>query len=303
MNDAENHEVKQASATAADFILSVDVEDYFHVEAFADVIDRATWEQYPSRVEANTRRLLDLFDEFQAKATFFVLGWVAERHPELVREIAARGHELACHSYWHRLIFKLTPDEFKNDVCRSKEVIEQAAGLRIVGYRAPSYSVTAKSLWALDILAECGFSYDSSVFPIHHDVYGIPDAPRLPFSVSTPSGPLMEYPITTFRLGRSNFPVGGGGYLRIFPFWYTQLGFNRAKRDGLARIVYVHPWEVDPGQPRLKGRARSRFRHYTNLHKTYDRLRMLLSRGKFESFSGRGVVNAVPFVKFSGAAD
>ena len=284
-------------------VLSVDVEDYFHVEAFSDVVDRSTWDQYASRVEANTRRLLDLFDEFRAKGTFFVLGWVAERYPALVREIAARGHELACHSYWHRLIFKLTPEEFRQDLCRAKEVIEQAAGVSISGFRAPSYSVTRQSMWALDTLVQCGFKYDSSIFPIRHDVYGIPDAPRLPFSVSTSSGSLVEYPITTFRFGRANLPVGGGGYLRICPLWYTRLGFASAKRDGLTRIVYVHPWEVDPKQPRINGRVRSRFRHYTNLDKTYNRLRLLLGDYNFKSFCDVSASNVMPLMKTSGAAD
>ena len=303
MSDIQETDARQISAAVSDFILSVDVEDYFHVEAFADVVDPSTWDRYPSRVEANTHRLLDLFDEFRAKATFFVLGWVAERYPGLVREIVARGHEPACHSYWHRLIFKLTPGEFREDLCLSKNVIEQAAGVKIRGYRAPSYSVTTKSLWALDILAECGFSYDSSVFPIRHDIYGIPAAPRLPFRVNTPSGPMIEYPITTFRVGHANLPVGGGGYLRIFPLWYTQLGFQYAKKDGLTRIVYVHPWEIDPQQPRLNGRARSRFRHYTNLAKTCGRLRSLLGQGRFESFAGNHIAGAVPVITFSGGAD
>ena len=280
------------------YILSVDVEDYFHVEAFADTVAPSTWGQYPSRVEANTHRLLDLFDEFDAKATFFVLGWIAERHPGLIREIVVRGHELACHSYWHRVIYRLSPHEFWEDACRSKHVIEQAAGIAIKGYRAPNYSVTSKSLWALDILAETGFSYDSSIFPIRHDIYGIPDAPRFPFRITTRSGSLVEYPITTFRFVGSNLPVGGGGYLRILPFWYTRLGLNRAEKEGLPRIIYVHPWEIDPEQPRLQGCARSRFRHYTNLRKTYDRLRFLLGQGKFQSFSASGVADTVRSVEF-----
>jgi polysaccharide deacetylase family protein (PEP-CTERM system associated) len=271
-------------------IMSIDVEDYFHVEAFADIVDRARWGTYECRVEANTRRLLDLLDEHAVEATFFILGWVAERFPGLVREIVARGHEPACHSYWHRLIYRLAPRAFAEDTRRAKDVIEQAAGVAVVGYRAPSYSITARSLWALEVLAEAGFAYDSSIFPIRHDVYGIPDAPRHPFRVATASGPLIEYPITTFRLlGRHNLPVGGGGYLRIFPSWYTRMGCARARRDGLPIIAYIHPWEVDPDQPRLGGRLKARLRHYTNLSRTEGRLHALLRLGAFTSFRSGGL--------------
>ena len=279
-------------------VISVDVEDYYHVEAFSDVVKRSDWDSYPSRVEANTRRLLDLFDEAAVEATFFILGWVAERYPGLVREIVARGHEPACHSYWHRLIYKLDPKEFREDTHRSKDVIEQAAGCAIFGYRAPSYSIVSKSLWALDTLAEAGFTYDSSIFPIHHDVYGIPDAPRFPFRIATSSGALVEYPATTFRLfGGKNLPVGGGGYLRIFPFWYTRMGAARASRENLPLISYVHPWEMDPDQPRLAGRLTSRLRHYTNLSRTDSRLRDLLALGSFSSFRRSGLAATAREIK------
>lgn len=266
-------------------VFSVDVEDYFHVEAFSDVVDRAQWDFYRSRVEDNTRRLMDLLDESGVRGTFFILGWVAERYPGLVRDIVARGHEPACHSYWHRPIFRLTPQEFREDTARAKDVIEQAAGARVEGYRAPSFSVTARSLWALQILVELGFTFDSSVFPIHHDTYGIPDAPRAPFRANTPAGNLMEFPITTFHLPLlPNLPVGGGGYLRILPFWYTRMGLQRARAEGLPAIAYVHPWELDPEQPVLPGRWKSRLRHYTNLHKTAGRLRKLLNSAPFCPF-------------------
>jgi polysaccharide deacetylase family protein (PEP-CTERM system associated) len=278
-------------------VFSVDVEDYFHVEAFSDVVGRDAWPSYPLRVEANTHRILDLLDEHRVEATFFTLGWVAERLPQLVREIAARGHELACHSYWHRLIYKLSPAEFAEDTRRAKNVIEQAAGRAVFGYRAPSYSVTRKSLWALEILIECGFTFDSSIFPIRHDVYGIPDAPRAPFQLVTPSGRLTEYPITTFRMGWGpNFPVGGGGYLRLLPFWYTRLGADRAAAENLPLIAYVHPWEVDADQPRLPGRPRSRLRHYTNLSRMHDRLGALLRLGAFTSFAKSGLGEPAPLV-------
>ena len=278
-------------------IISVDVEDYFHVEAFSDIVDRGQWGSYASRVEKNTQRLLNLFDECGVKGTFFILGWVAERYPRLVRQIVDAGHEPGCHSYWHRLIYKLTPDEFHQDTLRAKDCIEQAAGQPVFGYRAPSFSVTARSAWALDVLAALGFRYDSSVFPVKHDTYGVPDAPRGPFSVETPSGPITEFPMATFRFGSGpNLPVAGGGYLRIFPFWYTKAGVERAWKEGLPVICYVHPWEVDPGQPRLNGRFKSRLRHYTNLSKTEHRLRKLLGLGGFTSFRDSGLgVNAANY--------
>jgi polysaccharide deacetylase family protein (PEP-CTERM system associated) len=266
-------------------ILSVDVEDYFQVEAFSDRVSRDEWPDYPRRVEANTLRVLDLLDECRVKATFFTLGWIAERCPAMVREIAARGHELAAHSYWHRLVYKLSPQEFREDTRLAKDAVEQACGQAVFGYRAPSYSITRKSLWALEVLAECGFRYDSSIFSVRHDVYGIPDAPRTPFRVLTPSGTLTEFPITTFRLGYGpNWPVAGGGYLRIFPFLYTRLGVGRAVREGVPVITYFHPWELDPEQPRMAGRAFSRFRHYTNLGRTADRIRKLCGLVDFEPF-------------------
>jgi polysaccharide deacetylase family protein (PEP-CTERM system associated) len=276
-------------------IASADIEDYFQVEAFAGSIDRSTWQSYSCRVESNTRRLLDLFDDCGVKGTYFVLGWVAERFPGLVRDIAGRGHELACHSYWHRRVYKLTPGEFREDTQRAKDVIEQASGAAIFGYRAPSFSISNQSLWAFDILAELGFTYDSSVFPVRHDIYGIPDAPRSPFVVKTASGPVVEYPMATFRLvGRGNLPVAGGGYLRIFPFWYTDLGVRRAWRDGVPVVSYIHPWEVDPGQPRLTAPLKSRLRHYTNLSKTEERWRKLVRLGAFSSFRESRLAESAP---------
>lgn len=265
-------------------VFSVDVEDFFHVEAFSDVVERSQWDAFPSRVAGNTHRLLDLLDAHEVEATFFVLGWVCDRQPHLVREIVARGHEVACHSYWHRPIFKLTENEFREDTRRAKDTIEQASGAPVQGFRAPSFSITRKSLWALGILAELGFTYDSSIFPIAHDVYGIPDGPRRPTTVRTPRGPLVEFPMTTFSIFSRNLPVGGGGYLRILPFWYTQLGLRAAQKEGVPFILYVHPWEVDADQPKLAGRWRSRLRHYTNLDKMERRLHRLLERFSFTSF-------------------
>jgi len=266
-------------------VLSVDVEDYFHAEIFSDTVPRSSWESYPSRVERNTMRLLELFATFNVRATFFVLGWVAERQPRLVREIAAMGHEVACHSYWHKPIYKLNPDEFRKDTVRAKNVIEQALGQTVTGYRAPTFSIVKQSLWALDILAEEQFKYDSSIFPIRHDRYGIPEAPRVPFYVPTSAGPFLECPITTFAVFKKmNFPLGGGGYLRLLPEWYTRMGLKKIHAEGLALICYVHPWEIDPEQPRLEKRPHKRLRHYTNLSKTYDRLKRMLQAYRFTSF-------------------
>ena len=281
-------------------IISVDVEDYFHVEAFSSVIDRSTWDSYASRVEANTGRLLDLLGEFKVTGTFFILGWVAERYPRLVRRIAEHGHELGCHSYWHRLVYKLSAEEFRDDTWRAKNAIEQAAGSAVYGYRAPSFSITERSAWALEILAQLGFRYDSSVFPVKHDVYGVPDAPRGPFRVDTPSGPMVEFPMATFRFGHgANLPVAGGGYLRMLPYWYTKAGVKRLWREGLPLVCYVHPWEVDPEQPRLQGSFKSRLRHYTNLKKTETRLRKLLALDRFMSFRDAGLADSAPAYAFN----
>src|SRR3954470_12603770 len=186
--------------------MTIDVEDYFHVSVFDGLVPRHSWGAMESRVCANTARLLELFDQAGILSTFFVLGWVAERFPRLVRDIAAGGHELACHSYWHRLIYKLEPAEFREDTRRAKDVIEQVAGQPVYGYRAPTYSVIDRSIWALEVLAELGFQYDSSIYPIRHDRYGMPGAPRVPFRFQTPSGPMTEFPITTFQLAGHNMP-------------------------------------------------------------------------------------------------
>lgn len=273
-------------------VVSVDVEDYFHAEAFSGVTNPAQWGNYTSRVEGNTRRLLELLASLDVHATFFVLGWVADRFPRLVREIADGGHELGCHSYWHRLIYKLNPAEFREDTRRAKEVIEQIAGQLVDVYRAPTYSVTDRSTWALEILAELGFSCDSSIYPIHHDRYGMPDAPRAPFRFLTPSGPMTEFPLTTFRMAGHNLPVGGGGYLRLLPRMYTRLGLKQVQKEGLPIVIYIHPWEVDPEQPRLPGSLSTRLRHYTNLSRTFDRLRSVLQEGTYTSFRESGLADA-----------
>ena len=278
-------------------VLSVDLEEHFHAEVFASAVNRSEWDSLPSRVEKNTFRLLDLFDECGAKATFFTVGWTAERHPALIREIVRRGHEAACHSYWHRLIFKLTPEEFREDTQRAKDVIEQASGTAVIGYRAPSFSITKESLWALPLLAQSGLTYDCSVYPIRHDVYGIPDAPRHPFRIKAPAGELVEFPMPTFLLaGRLNMPGGGGAYLRLLPFSYTRLAVREFQKAGLPVIVYVHPWEIDPEQPRINLPIVKRLRHYTNLGRTYGKLRRLLKSGRWLSFRDSGLLNSeIPY--------
>ncbi len=272
-------------------MLTVDVEDYFHVSAFAGVVSPRKWGDFEERVEADTSRLLDLFAEKGVHGTFFILGWVAERHPELLKRIWAAGHELASHSYSHRLVYDMTPDEFRHDLRRARSVIEDAAGQPVVGYRAPSFSITARSTWALDVLAQEGFQYDASIFPIHHDRYGMPSAPRHPHVIRrrTESGcsaglqprELWEIPPSTIRFAGTNFPVGGGGYLRILPYGWTRFGLRHLNEaEEKPGMVYVHPWEVDPDQPRIAAPLLSRFRHYRNLHQTEPRLRRLLSEFK-----------------------
>jgi len=262
--------------------MSVDVEDYFQVSALAGAAPRDRWESFPRRVEANTDRLLALFDEHGVKATFFVLGWVAERHPGLVRRIVGSGHELASHGTWHQLVYDLSPDEFREDVRRARRGLEDTAGVRVQGYRAPSYSITKRSLWALDVLAEEGYTYDASIFPIHHDRYGIPDAPRHVYRHDRADGALAEVPPSTVRVLGQNLPIAGGGYFRLLPYWWTRWGIARVNAaEGRPVVFYLHPWEIDPGQPRLPASALSRFRHYRNLHRTESRLRTLCSQFRF----------------------
>jgi polysaccharide deacetylase family protein (PEP-CTERM system associated) len=273
-----------ASATGVTNCMSIDVEDYFHVSAFDGVVPRTMWDRLESRVEGNTRRLLDLFDEFHVRATFFILGWVAERHPALVRDIAWRGHEVASHGYAHRLIYDQTQTAFRHDVRRAKQLIEEACGRRVHGYRAPSYSITPRSLWALDILLEEGYEYDASIFPIHHDRYGIPVSGRKPYLLERKVGVLAEVPGSTVRLGPLNLPVAGGGYFRLLPYAWTRWGISRVNRlERQPAVFYLHPWEIDPDQPRLATSRISQFRHYRNLRETEGRLRQLLTDFRFDA--------------------
>src|ERR1700674_5584948 len=262
--------------------LSVDVEDYFHAEAFADRISPDQWATFSSRVRRNCDHILDLFERYGWRATFFVLGWVAERERALIRDIAKAGHELACHSYAHRRVFSLRPEEFRDDVRRARGLIEDAAGVRILGYRAPTFSIVHSSMWALEILAQEGFLYDSSIFPIRHDLYGYPEFPRFLQRVQLASGrELFEVPMSTIRFGGLNWPLGGGGYLRLLPMSYTRWAMRRIHRqDRQSVILYFHPWELDPDQPRLEGSWKSKLRHYPGLSKMEPRLEELLGRGR-----------------------
>ena len=256
--------------------MSVDVEDYFQVSAFEGHIDRSQWDSLPHRVVQNTNRILDLFAKNNTRGTFFVLGWVAERYPELVRRIVAEGHELASHGYGHQRATQQSRLEFKDDIVKAKQILEDLGGVLVKGYRAPSYSINKKNLWVHDELLEAGYCYSSSVYPVKHDLYGIPDAPR--FAYQCENG-LLEIPITTSQVAGRNFPAGGGGFFRLYPYVLSRWNIQRVnRRDKQAAIFYFHPWEIDPEQPKQEGIGlKSRFRHYLNLHKTEKRLKRLLT--------------------------
>jgi polysaccharide deacetylase family protein (PEP-CTERM system associated) len=258
--------------------LTFDVEEYFHAEAFARVLRPEEWPTLESRVTRSTERLLDILDRDRVRATFFVLGWVAERHPALVREIASLGHEVACHGYGHRMIQHLTRPEFERDVTKAKRAIEDAVGKPVLGYRAPTFSIMRETLWSLDVLAEVGFRYDSSIFPVVHDRYGIPDAPRFPHRLKGPGGgEIAEFPLSTVQILGRRLPVAGGGYFRLFPYAVTRRAIARINtREGQPAMVYLHPWEIDPEQPRLPVGPLTRFRHLVNVGKTEARLTRLL---------------------------
>jgi polysaccharide deacetylase family protein (PEP-CTERM system associated) len=262
--------------------LTFDVEDYFQVSALASAVDRSNWETMPRRVVNNTTVIVDMLAEKGVRATFFFLGWVADRHPELVRLVDRAGHEVACHGYSHKLVYDQSPEEFREETLRAKALLEDIIQRPVLGYRAASYSITTRSLWALDTLVEAGFTYDSSIFPVRHDRYGIPDSPRWPHRLRTPIGSeLIEFPLSTAQLGRYRLPVAGGGYFRIFPYSVTSWAVRQVNSQGRPFIFYLHPWEVDPAQPRVRVSLLSRFRHYTNLHVCEARLRRLLDEFKF----------------------
>jgi len=253
--------------------MTVDVEDWFQVQAFAGTISRDDWAGLERRVEVNTDRILALFAAAGVSATFFTLGWVAERHPALVRRIVAGGHELASHGYWHRLAHEQTPADFARDVGDARKLLEDIGGVPVHGYRAPTFSINTRNPWAFDVLADAGYRYSSSVYPIRHDLYGMPDAPRFPYRPS--GGALVEIPMTTVRLAGRNLPCAGGGYFRLLPYAVFRAALRH--HDGGPGMFYTHPWEIDPGQPRVSNApALARFRHYLNLTRTQTRLERLL---------------------------
>jgi polysaccharide deacetylase family protein (PEP-CTERM system associated) len=261
--------------------LTVDVEDYYHVSGFDRCVARADWDGFEPRVADNTHRLLDRLAEAGGRATFFVLGWVAQRQPRLVRAIRRAGHEVGCHSYGHRLVYRQTPAQFRADLCRGRDVLQDILGQRVTAYRAPSFSVTRESLWALDVLIEEGFTTDSSIYPTHHDRYGIPDWPAEPHRVRRPAGDLWEFPPPVWRCLGYPLPVGGGGYFRLYPYTLTRRALRALNGAGRPFAAYLHPWELDPGQPRLRPGRLAAFRHYLNLGRTEARLVRLLEDFRF----------------------
>ncbi|QBE63595.1 XrtA system polysaccharide deacetylase [Pseudoduganella lutea] len=263
--------------------MTIDVEDYFQVSAFADHIARDSWPSRECRVEANIERILAILDEGGAHGTFFTLGWIAERYPAMVKRIVAGGHELASHGYGHLRASDQTREQFKDDVTRSKMILEDIGGVAVQGYRAPSFSIGPANLWALDVLQEAGYRYSSSIYPIVHDHYGMPDAPRFAFHPNGTGG-LLEVPITTVRMMERNLPAGGGGYFRLLPYALSRRLMRRVNReDEQPAIFYFHPWEIDPGQPRIAGvGAKTRFRHYVNLQRMERRIRALTRDFKWD---------------------
>lgn len=256
--------------------MTVDVEDYFQVQAFASCIDRGSWEQIPCRVEANMDRILDQFAKAGVRGTFFTLGWIAERYPRVVPQIVAAGHELASHGYGHQLVHNLTPEQFHADLSRAKAVLEDQGGVAVKGYRAPTFSIGPRNPWAFEVIEATGHRYSSSIYPVRHDLYGVPDAPR--FAHRPWSGSLIEIPMTTLQLGRRNFPISGGGYFRLVPYAVYRMALRRFNRhENRSGVFYFHPWEIDAAQPRVTGASRmSRFRHYVNIAAVPRRLERLL---------------------------
>jgi polysaccharide deacetylase family protein (PEP-CTERM system associated) len=278
--------------------LTIDVEDYFQVSAFRNHVDYCRWDAFESRVVANTRRVMDVLDEASVKGTFFVLGWVAERQPALAREIDARGHEVACHGFSHQLIYRQTATQFRDETERAKKLLEDQCGRAVRGYRAASFSIVESTRWALDVLAETGFEYDSSLFPVRHDLYGIDVDDAAPHRLTTPRGAsIVEFPMSVKKLFGVPIPVSGGGYFRLYPFAVTS-ALLRARGAEAPFVFYLHPWELDPDQPRIATSWKSRFRHYTNLRSCERKLRALLARFPFAPMasvlSERGLLKVSP---------
>ncbi len=256
--------------------MSVDVEDYFQVSAFEDCVDRRDWDGMESRVEINVYRILSLFGEYNIKATFFTLGWVAQRYPRMIERIVEGGHEVASHGWDHKRVTEMTPEQFAADVVKAKQLLEKLSGQQVIGYRAPSYSIGSDNLWAQDVLADTGHVYSSSVVPVKHDLYGMPEAPR--FAYKAAEGRLLEIPITTVPVAGRNINCGGGGWFRLFPYAFTRRALKKVnQQEGESAVFYFHPWEVDPEQPRIEGASfKSRFRHYLNLQRMEPRLEQLI---------------------------
>ena len=268
-----------------DGAFTVDVEDYFHVSAFADVISPNDWDHYDCRVVGSTRRILEIAARHATRGTFFVLGWVAERFPELVREIQSAGHEIGCHSHQHQLVYELGPDRFRADLIRARDTLEYIIGEPVRSYRAPSFSITRRSLWALEILADEGFDTDSSIYPVRHDRYGIPGSAKAPYFIPTSAGTIREFPGMTATVAGMTVPVGGGGYLRLLPWTITSRLLRTIRAEQRPLNVYLHPWEVDVDQPRIAASLKSRFRHYQNLHTTERKLDQLLTTFRLTTMS------------------
>jgi polysaccharide deacetylase family protein (PEP-CTERM system associated) len=268
-------------------IFTVDVEEYFQVHAFEGVIRRGEWPRLPSRVAQNVEVLLDLMAARNVIGTFFILGWVADRHPQVVRRIAAAGHEIASHGWWHHRVTSLEPEEFREDVRASKLLLEDISGQPVTGYRAPSFSITPDSQFAFEILLEEGYAYDSSVFPIRRSNYGWPGAPPIPHVKQCVNGALLEFPLATSLWGSFRIPVAGGGYFRQFPFAVVRRAFEEHSLQGVPGVFYIHPWELDADQPRMRVGPLTRLRHYRGLKDTPRRLELLLSEFRFTSIAAR----------------
>ncbi|HKV74389.1 MAG TPA: XrtA system polysaccharide deacetylase [Gemmatimonadales bacterium] len=268
---------------SVEHLFSVDVEEHFQVVALQPWAPRESWDRHPSRVAANVDRLLELLARRGAVGTFFTLGWVADRHPEVVRRIAAAGHEVASHGWWHTQVTRLTPDQFRTEVRDSKRILEQVSGRPVVGFRAPSFSIVPGYDWAFDVLLEEGYRYDSSLFPIRRPDYGWPGAPAVPHLIRRPSGTLLEIPMATTLMGGARIPAAGGGYFRQLPYALTARAFREHSARNEAGMFYIHPWEVDPGQPRLPAGLLTRLRHYGGLNRTLPRLERLLTDFSFTS--------------------
>lgn len=273
-------------------ILSIDVEEWFQVENLKEAIPSQGWTYCEKRLPFNLSEILILLEERKVKATFFVLGWIAERYPEIIKRIHNEGHEIGSHGYSHSLVFTQTEKEFREDVKKSLEIIEKLIGEPVWGYRAPSFSINQSCFWAFEVLSELGIRYDSSIFPIRHPQYGIPSAPRFPFNLELKNGKkLKEFPLSTVRLLGLNLPVAGGAYLRIFPYWYNRWGIRHLNSEGSGAVVYFHPWEIDPDQPRENISFFKRFRHYTNLDLMKAKIKKLLKDFEFTSFSLSGALD------------